>query len=59
MHRIRKLISTLRQEAPPTAKELARRKGLLDLARRLSATPPSAPGPFPSAEEMLREDRRR
>jgi len=43
----------------PTRGELARRKELLKRALRIRARRPGAPGPFPTAEEMQREDRRR
>jgi hypothetical protein len=46
----RKPNPALREEAAPTAKELA---------RRLRAKVPQTAGPFPSAGEMLREDRLR
>jgi plasmid stability protein len=49
----------LLQENVPTAAELARRKQFLKLATRISGQKPSVPGPFPSTEEMLREDRGR
>jgi plasmid stability protein len=49
----------LLQENVPTAAELARRKQFLELAIRISGQRPCAPGPFPSAEEMQREDRLR
>jgi hypothetical protein len=49
----------LLQETIPTSAELARRKQLLKLAAKIRAERPSAPGPFPSAEEMQREDRGR
>ena len=49
----------LLRENVPTAAELARRKQLLKLAAKIRAGRPSAPGPFPSAEEMQREDRGR
>lgn len=52
------VLSLLAQHVP-TPSELARRKELLRAARRIRARRPSAPGPFPSAEEMLREDRGR
>ena len=42
-----------------TPQELQRRRVLLQKALRMSARRPSAPGPFPSTEEMLREDRAR
>jgi len=40
-------------------KELARRKAVLKRALRIRARKSTTPGPFPSAEEMLREDRAR
>ena len=43
----------------PTAAELSRRKELLNRARQIRSRRPSAPGPFPTAEEMQREDRHR
>ncbi|HXN45366.1 MAG TPA: hypothetical protein VN893_01920 [Bryobacteraceae bacterium] len=43
----------------PTQEELARRREFLDLARQLGAEQSDAAGPFPSAEEMQREDRLR
>lgn len=46
-------------ENVPTPAELARRKALLERARRLRSARPRTRGPFPSAEEMLREDRSR
>jgi plasmid stability protein len=49
----------LLQENVPTAAELARRKQLLKLAIGISGQRPSAPRRFPSAEEMLHEDRLR
>ena len=42
-----------------TPQELERRRELLQKALRMSARRASASGPFPSAEEMLREDRAR
>jgi len=42
-----------------TPRELERRRQLLQRAIRMSARRTSAPGPFPSTEEMLREDRAR
>jgi plasmid stability protein len=49
----------LLEENIPTGEELARRKQLLKLAVKISRQRPLGPGPFPSAEEMQREDRRR
>ena len=43
----------------PTPKELERRRRFLKAALRRSAQGPLSAGPFPSAEEMLREDRAR
>jgi plasmid stability protein len=43
----------------PTAAEIARRKAVFEQMRRLRAKRPPKSGPFPSAEEMLREDRSR
>ena len=42
-----------------TPQELQRRRELLQKALRMSARRPLASGPFPSTEEMLREDRAR
>ena len=42
-----------------TPQELQRRQELLKKALRMSARRPSSSGPFPSTEEMLREDRAR
>ena len=42
-----------------TPQELERRQKLLQKALRMSARRGSALGPFPSTEEMLREDRAR
>jgi plasmid stability protein len=43
----------------PTAEELKRRQQFYDRLAELRARPPLTPGPFPSAEEMIREDRER
>jgi len=43
----------------PTEAELKRRRKLFDDLAKLRAQPPLTPGPFPSAEEMIREDRER
>lgn len=42
-----------------TPQELGRRRELLQKALRMSARRAAASGPFPSTEEMLREDRGR
>lgn len=52
-------VLALLAENVPTPSELARRKALLERARKLRSRPSPAAGPFPSAEEMLREDRAR
>jgi len=46
-------------ENVPTPEELARRRRVLRLSTKLNRRRPSSPGPFPSAEELLREDRAR
>ena len=43
----------------PTEAELKRRRRFIDKLGELRAQPPLTPGPFPSAEEMIREDRER
>jgi plasmid stability protein len=43
----------------PTAKELVRRRESLARALRISARTPPSQGPFPSAEDLQREDRLR
>lgn len=49
----------LLEENIPTAEELTRREEFLQCARRMRATPSPASGPFPSSEELQREDRLR
>lgn len=49
----------LLEQNVPTPSEIARRKALFEQMRRLRAKRPTKPGRFPSAEEMLREDRAR
>ena len=49
----------LLEQHVPTAKELAGRRKFLQKALRASTRKPLTPGPFPSTEEMLREDRAR
>ena len=46
-------------ESVPTSSEIMRRKALVEQARRMRSRRPAKSGPFPSAEEMLREDRAR
>jgi plasmid stability protein len=43
----------------PTEEELKRRQEFCGRLAELRAQPPLTPGPFPSAEEMIREDRER
>lgn len=43
----------------PTEKELKKRRAFYRKLARLRALPSPAPGPFPSTEEMIREDRMR
>jgi plasmid stability protein len=52
------VIQLLRDHVP-TAAELRRRKKLFDDLIELASREPLSPGPFPSAEEMVREDRER
>ena len=52
------VISLLEQNVPTEA-ELKRRREFYDRLAELRARPPFSPGPFPSAEEMIREDRER
>ena len=46
-------------ENVPTAEELARRKDFLRKARKIQAGRSPLRGPFPTSEEMLRQDRNR
>jgi plasmid stability protein len=43
----------------PTPEELRRRKRAFEELRRIQASVPPGRGPFPSTEEMIREDRER
>ncbi len=52
------VISLLEQNVP-TAEELKRRQALFLRMQQLRSRKPASAGPFPSAEEMLREDRSR
>jgi plasmid stability protein len=52
-------VLALLEENVPTDLELKRRRKVFeDLKKVWNATPPS-PGPFPSTEQMVREDRER
>jgi plasmid stability protein len=52
-------VLALLAENVATPREVARRKALLEHARRLRSKRSRTAGPFPSSEEMLREDRAR
>jgi antitoxin FitA len=52
-------VISLLQQFVPTEAELRRRGKVIDELAKLRARPPLTPGPFPSAEEMIREDRER
>jgi plasmid stability protein len=43
----------------PTAEELRERREFARRMKEISSREPLSPGPFPSAEEMIREDRER
>jgi plasmid stability protein len=47
------------KDTVPTAAELKRRRQFYDELREVQAHKPPGKGPFPSAEEMIREDRER
>ena len=49
----------LLRENVATQEELKRRRKLFDDLKKLRSATPRTSGPFPSAEEMLREDRQR
>ena len=52
-------VLTLLEENVPTPEELSRRKAILTRALRMRSRKSPLPGPFLTAEEMLREDRAR
>jgi plasmid stability protein len=52
------VISLLERDVPTEA-ELKRRREFCERMAEFRAHPPEGPGPFPSAEEMIREDRDR
>lgn len=52
-------VIALLQEHIPTEAELKRRRKIFEALAELRARPPLGPGPFPSTEEMIREDRER
>jgi len=47
------------KDTVPTAAELKRRRQFYDELREIQAHKPPGKGPFPSTEEMIREDRER
>ena len=52
-------VIALLEQNVPTAEELRRRREFVRQMRRISSQESLTPGPFPSAEEMIREDRER
>ena len=52
-------VISLLQQNIPTETELKRRREFYDRMAELRTRSPEGPGPFPSAEEMIREDRER
>ena len=52
------VIEMLKQNVP-TEQELKRRRKAFENLQKLWTSTPAAPGPFPSTEEMIREDRER
>jgi antitoxin FitA len=52
-------VISLLENHVPTEAELKRRRKIFDELAQLRARPPIGTGPFPSAEEMIREDRER
>jgi plasmid stability protein len=52
-------VLALLEENIPTAKELKAREDLLRRIIRMRQRPTKSKGPFPSTEEMIREDRER
>lgn len=52
-------VITLLEENLPTAKELKARREFYRRVQRLRSRPSPSHGPFPSSEEMQREDRGR
>ena len=52
-------VISLLEVALPTAAQVKKRKEFLDYVLQLKKNSPPTSGPFPSTEEMLREDRER
>jgi plasmid stability protein len=56
---VAEVVRTILRECVPTARELRRRREWYRRLEKLRASPSPAKSPFPSTEEMLREDRAR
>ena len=52
-------VITLLEQNVPTARELRERRAWMRRLQKLRDEPSPLPGPFPSTEEMVREDRER
>jgi plasmid stability protein len=52
-------VLALLEQNVPTEAELKRRRKVFEDLRKLWGSTPPTPGPFPSTEEMVREDRER
>jgi hypothetical protein len=52
-------VISLLERNVPTARELRRRREFYKRMAELRAQPPAGPGPFPTIEQMIREDRDR
>jgi plasmid stability protein len=52
-------VIALLKDTVPTAAELARRRRFYDELLEIQSHKPAGKGPFPSTEEMIREDRER
>lgn len=52
-------VISLLEDTIPTAAKLKKRKEFLDYVLQLKKKSPPVSGPFPSTEEMIREDRER
>ncbi|HLH15706.1 MAG TPA: hypothetical protein VKX45_00725 [Bryobacteraceae bacterium] len=52
-------ILELLEQNIPTPEELARRREMFERLDKIRLRPSPSPGPFPTAEEMVREDRER
>lgn len=52
-------VMELLEQFVPTEAEMKRRRRFVEKMKELSSQEPLSPGPFPPAEEMIREDRER